>query len=265
MKRNIFLIFILIVGILAMAGCSAAQAERPPAQTAAASPAVSAPAPTVSAQPQISSPAPSATPEEDEYFDVEDADVAGADDAELEKYLSKANTYKEGDPSLRDFYGTDPVPDGMPQPVESQDVTVDGNKALTCTLLIECSSILDNMDKFDPNKIELLPADGAIYAAREVTFYEGESVFDLLLRETQNERIHMEFESVPGYNSNYIEGIKNIYEYDCGELSGWMYSVNGWFPNYGPSRYQLQQGDTVEWRYTCDLGRDFGVTWERPR
>lgn len=33
-----------------------------------------------------------------------------------------------------------------------------------------------------------------------------------------------------------------------------MYNVNGWYPNYGCSRYQVKDGDVVEWRYTCDLG-----------
>ena len=69
-------------------------------------------------------------------------------------------------------------------------------------------------------------------------------------------KIHMEFENVPLYNSAYIEGIANIYEFDCGELSGWMYKVNDWFPNYGCSRYGLKDGDRVEWVYTCNLGKD---------
>lgn len=43
-----------------------------------------------------------------------------------------------------------------------------------------------------------------------------------------------------------------------GSLSGWMYNVNGWYPNYGCSRYQVKDGDVVEWRYTCDLGYDLG-------
>ena len=68
----------------------------------------------------------------------------------------------------------------------------------------------------------------------------------------------MEFENPPIYNSAYIEGIHNLYEFDVGELSGWMYSVNGWYPNYGCSRYALKDGDVVEWRYTCDLGFDVG-------
>ena len=31
-----------------------------------------------------------------------------------------------------------------------------------------------------------------------------------------------------------------------------------WYPNYGCSRYALQDGDVVEWPYTCDLGFDVG-------
>lgn len=62
----------------------------------------------------------------------------------------------------------------------------------------------------------------------------------------------------PVFNSAYIEGIANIYELDCGELSGWMYSVNGSFPNYGCSKYTLTNNDKIEWVYTCNLGIDVG-------
>jgi hypothetical protein len=158
----------------------------------------------------------------------------------------------------KDKYLTDPVPDGKPKPVEWQETQVSKNKKLTCTLSVTCRTILANMDEFNKDKLEVLPEDGIIYKARKVTFYAGESVFDVLLREMKNNKIHMEFEMTPIYNSNYIEGIHNLYEFDCGELSGWMYKVNGWFPNYGCSRYMLKDGDTVEWIYTCDLGRDIG-------
>lgn len=80
----------------------------------------------------------------------------------------------------------------------------------------------------------------------------------VLKRETRASKIHMEFVFTPMYNSAYIEGIHNLYEFDCGNLSGWMYKVNGWFPNYGCSRYMLKNGDVIEWVYTCDLGRDVG-------
>lgn len=160
----------------------------------------------------------------------------------------------------KDNYQTDPVPAGKPLPVEPQDTTV-SDKAMTAYLSVSCATILDNMDKLDPEKVELVPKDGVIFAKRAVTFYEGESVFNVLQREMKRNKIHMEFENTPIYNSAYIEGINNLYEFDVGELSGWMYKVNGWFPNYGASRYKLKQGDVVEWVYTCDLGRDVGDTY----
>lgn len=157
----------------------------------------------------------------------------------------------------KDKYQTDPVPEGKPLPVEPQDVTI-GTTAYSCTISISCATILNNLDLCDPEKVELVPEDGWILKPITVTFYEGESVFNVLQRTCKQQKIHMEFEDTPMYNSAYIEGIHNLYEFDVGELSGWMYRVNGWFPNYGCSRYQLQDGDTVEWVYTCDLGADVG-------
>ena len=92
-------------------------------------------------------------------------------------------------------------------------------------------------------------------------FDQGESAFDVLLRETKKNGIQMEYQATPAYRSCYIEGIHNLYEFDCGSLSGWMYEVNGRYPNYGCSRYRLKNGDVVNWRYTCDLGRDVGCGW----
>ncbi|MCC8048021.1 MAG: DUF4430 domain-containing protein [Oscillospiraceae bacterium] len=114
------------------------------------------------------------------------------------------------------------------------------------------------MDWLDSEKAELVPSDGWILPPTEVTFYEGESVFDVLLRTCTENKIHLEFSETPLYASAYIEGIANLYEFDCGELSGWMYKVNETFPNFGCSRYALSDGDTVSWLYTCDLGADIG-------
>ena len=157
----------------------------------------------------------------------------------------------------KDKYLTDPVPEGKPVPVEPQDVII-SSTAYTCTISINCSTINNNMDLCDPVKADLVPADGWILQPITVTFYEGESVFNVLQRVCKQQKIHMEFENTPIYNSAYIEGINNLYEFDVGELSGWMYKVNEWFPNYGCSRYQLRNGDIICWVYTCDLGRDIG-------
>lgn len=127
-----------------------------------------------------------------------------------------------------------------------------------CTVSISCASILEHMELCSEEKRELVPEDGWILKPMTVTFYEGESVFNILQRTCKQQKIHMEFENTPIYNSAYIEGINNLYEFDVGNTSGWMYKVNGWFPNYGCSRYQLQNGDVIEWVYTCDLGDDVG-------
>jgi hypothetical protein len=172
--------------------------------------------------------------------------------------VSNLQTPTVSSTSGKDKYETDSVPKGKPKPVEPEDVTIDNGKKHTVTLSICCDTILDNMGMFNKDKLGVLPEKGVILAPMTVTFSEGENVFDVLKRVTREERIHMEFKFTPIYNSAYIQGIHNLYEFDCGGLSGWMYKVNDWFPNYGASRYVLQQGDVIEWVYTCDLGRDVG-------
>lgn len=176
---------------------------------------------------------------------------------------SNDRIYSDGQNKDKDKYETDPVPEGKPLPVEPENQEINNKKTYTCTFSIECSTILNNLKELDPDKRELVPSNGVILAPTKVTFYEGESVFDVLQRVCKENGIHMESSWTPVYNSAYIEGIHNLYEFDCGELSGWMYRVNGWYPNYGCSRYQLVDGEVVEWRYTCDLGNDVGRegTW----
>jgi hypothetical protein len=156
-----------------------------------------------------------------------------------------------------DLYRADAAPARQPRPAEPVAATGSGEE-FSCFLSVRCDTVLSNLALLAPEKREMVPADGVIFPAAEVTFHEGESVFDLLRREMRLAGIHMEFTNVPLYNSAYIEGINNFYEFDAGELSGWMYKVNGWFPNYGCSRYLLRAGDEVEWIYTCDLGADIG-------
>ena len=175
-----------------------------------------------------------------------------------DNYLSGVKDSDDKVYTGKDKYNTDPVPAGKPKPVEPEDQEVDKGQTYTCTFSIECSTILNNLDQLDPDKLEMVPSGGVILKKTTVTFYEGESVYDVLQRVCKDSGIHMEASWTPIYNSAYVEGIHNLYEFDCGALSGWMYKVNGWYPNYGSSRYQLKDGDSVEWRYTCDLGNDIG-------
>ena len=132
-------------------------------------------------------------------------------------------------------------------------------KPVTVTLEIRCDTLSSDMSKLENPAIEdYIPADGTIL---ERSTYKGttdNTVFDALITLCRNNDIQLEFSYTPIYESYYIEGINYLYEFDGGNLSGWMYKVNGWFPNYGCSSYYLSDGDVIEWVYTCDLGKDVG-------
>ena len=91
----------------------------------------------------------------------------------------------------------------------------------------------------------------------------GDTVYDILSRAVRYNKIQMEYQGADknSFSSVYIKGINYLYEFSCGPLSGWMYTVNGIFPQYGCSKYELSDGDRIEWVYTCDLGRDVGCIW----
>lgn len=133
--------------------------------------------------------------------------------------------------------------------------------SLTCTITIRCDTILNNMQNLTKGKDVYVPRNGTILKTMLVTFKEGQTVFDVLKKVCNSKNIQLEYSWTPMYNSNYIEGINHLYEFDCGSQSGWMYKVNGWFPNYGCSVYELKDGDNIVFIYTCNgLGADVGCS-----
>lgn len=148
--------------------------------------------------------------------------------------------------------------DTKQQQQETQKEQETKSKKLTCTIAIDCKTILDNWDDLNKKKEAYVPKDGWILKKQTVEFEEGETVFDVLKRVLKENKIQMESSYTPMYGSYYVEGINQLYEFDCGKNSGWMYRVNGWYPNYGCSSYTLESGDEIEWRYTCNLGSDVG-------
>ncbi len=136
----------------------------------------------------------------------------------------------------------------------SEELNTNSGTKCNCTFSITCKTILDR--RSDDTDLDVVPPDGIIYAKKQVEFSPGDSAFDLLLRETRQYGIHMEFNKNPIYNSSYVEGIGNIYEFDYGPLSGWTYMINGETLGHGSSSHKLCDGDELEWSYTCDQGRD---------
>lgn len=142
------------------------------------------------------------------------------------------------------------------------DVTPDSQ---TVTISIRCDTILDNYDDLDPSlkSDEFVPSDGIILKPTEYVLRPEDTVFDILDRAVRYNKIQMEYQGADknSYGSIYVQGIHYLYEFSCGPLSGWMYRVDGEFPNYGCSKYELKDGQVIEWVYTCDLGNDVGCIW----
>lgn len=145
------------------------------------------------------------------------------------------------------------------EPVSSaSSISEMANNENICSVSVKCETLIDKKSDAPKEIAEFIPDNGIILCIDEAAFEEGESAFDVLKRELTEEGILFEYESTPAYGSVYIEGINNIYEFDFGSGSGWMYRVNGEFPKMGCSQYILSPGDKVEWLYTCDFGSDVG-------
>ncbi len=149
-------------------------------------------------------------------------------------------------------------PTATPYVKKTATPTEAAKEELVCSLKIDCSNILNNLDDFDENKLMLLGDNGIIYSNPEIEFEKGETVFDVVVRVLKENKIHFEYTFSALQNSYYIEGINNIYELDCGGMSGWMYAVNGIYPNCSLGDYVLQNGDSIAINYTCDMGADLG-------
>lgn len=126
----------------------------------------------------------------------------------------------------------------------------------TCTLLIDCSVLLEeeNARRLPEETRKLVPENGLLFPETEQVLYSGDTAFSVLQRAARENGIQMEYVESPGYGSAYVEGIGNIYEFDCGDTSGWLFSVNGIGYNYAADKVALQNGDKVVWSFTCTIG-----------
>ncbi len=128
----------------------------------------------------------------------------------------------------------------------------------SCTVEIRCDTVLQNWNQLKEEKKPYIPADGVILKTITIPCNAGDTAFDLLTRVTRQYNIPMEHRMDDFFGTAYIEGIGHLYEKDCGDSSGWMYLINGKFPNYGCGSYLMQPNDHMLWCYTCNVGEDVG-------
>ena len=123
-------------------------------------------------------------------------------------------------------------------------------KTYTCSLIVRCDALLEKIDKLSENKQDYVPPNGIIYSGSKIEINGEETVFDVLKRETEANNIHLDAEQSIVYNSVYVKGIGNLYEFDCGD-SGWIYTVNGESPMHGCSQHKVNNNDKIEFVYIC--------------
>ena len=113
------------------------------------------------------------------------------------------------------------------------------------TLSIRCDVLVGMTDS------EYVPKDGVILETVTLEIEKGDTVYDVLAEATRKHKIHMETSGAG--ELVYIEGIAYLYELQYGDLSGWLYSVNGESASVGCGSFEVSDGDTILWEYTLEL------------
>lgn len=120
---------------------------------------------------------------------------------------------------------------------------------VTCTVTVECKSILDHMDNLKEGHEEFVPSDGYIIKNYTYKAKAGYTAYDALKSACKSNDIKLTAQKT-SYGI-YISGINNLDEFDCGKQSGWMYSVNGIMPNTTCGNVTVDDGDSIVFTYVC--------------
>ena len=137
-----------------------------------------------------------------------------------------------------------------------------GGWDLSVTLSVSCENALSNLDMIDEQitPLSAIPQDGVIIGACTVSLETGETAFDALIYAAREKRIRVDYRS--SVYGEYISGIGGVSEFGFGDMSGWIYRVNGEMPEVSAGAFALSDGDEVEFIYTCRYGDTAGFETE---
>ncbi|WP_026896303.1 S-layer homology domain-containing protein [Clostridiisalibacter paucivorans] len=100
---------------------------------------------------------------------------------------------------------------------------------------------------------------GRILSRTKVEIQKDDTVITLTKRVLRANNIDYQ------QRSGYIASIDGQAEMDKGSKSGWMFSINGEFPNVGADSVNLRDGDYIKWLYTTNLGEDIGNPYKEEK
>jgi len=123
--------------------------------------------------------------------------------------------------------------------------------ALICVLLITFLAASCSSKKEDLACTVAIESDDAeILAPTSVSFADGSSVLDVTKKAARQKKLQME-SSGSGLTA-YVSGIDNLYEFDKGPESGWIYYVNGKQAKEGCGSHKVSEGDEIKWVYVLE-------------
>lgn len=120
---------------------------------------------------------------------------------------------------------------------------------MTISVVCHNAAAMEKEGKLDEDVASIVPDDGILLEEKTVTFTEGDNALDAtraVLREEE-----MQTSSSGSGDTEFIDSIDNLSAGDVGSASGWMFLVNGEYPDVGPSKYIIQDQDVIVWEYTC--------------
>ncbi|HHU21346.1 MAG TPA: DUF4430 domain-containing protein [Acholeplasma sp.] len=123
-------------------------------------------------------------------------------------------------------------------------------------LQIECKVLINKTENIKQSLLDegIIPDDGIFLKEKTLVLRNKDTVMSILKRASRYYRFNLEGEGLNG--SYYIEGIYDLYEFDCGPLSGWLFYVNGERSGQSSDKVYLENGDKVVLKYSCDMGND---------
>ena len=86
----------------------------------------------------------------------------------------------------------------------------------------------------------------------------SETVWDVLQRVAKKHNITFTASDNNSYHTVYISAVNGLGEFDNGNHSGWMYTVNGSHPEVGVAAKYLKNGDNIILHYTDDYDYEEG-------
>lgn len=140
-----------------------------------------------------------------------------------------------------------------------QKTATKDENSVSCTFTINASLAAKN-EELDKDVAALLKDDGMLANAKSITVKKGTNAGDAFKAFCKENNIVLNSED--GEYGLFVKGIGGLDNGACGEMSYWLFKVNGEFSDVGAGSVTVNEGDAFEWIFTCDGGADVGYNWE---